>query len=149
MSGCVSLSYIICKRETTFCGRKKSLRDCQTLRKWRHLLIGRRFTSITDQKSLLFMFDTRHSSKIKNEKVLRWRLELSCLSYTVIHRPGRDNVESHTSRGFCGSINNNSLTTCAICMTRFATLEYRAWLISYDRKIFLTRSVIYNNLQTN
>ena len=88
--------------------------------------IGRHFTLITDQKSFSFMFDTRHSSKIKIEKILPWRLELSCFSYSVIHRPGHDNVGSNTlTRGFCESINNNNLADlhdilCSPGITRLA-----------------------------
>ena len=82
----------------------------EALRKWRHLLIGRHFTLVTDQKSVSFIFDAKHSSKIKNEKIFRWRLELSSFSYTVLHRPGKQNTGPDTlSRGFCGNIGADHL----------------------------------------
>ena len=42
------------------------------------------------------MFDKYHRGKIKNEKFLRWRLELSCFSFDIVYRPGRDNVPADT-----------------------------------------------------
>ena len=99
---------------------KEAYAIVEALRKWRH------FTLITDHKSLLFMFDTRHSSKIKNE-ILRWRLELSCFSYSIIHRPGCDNVGPNTlTRGFCGSIGNNDLRDLhdALCRSGITRLAH-------------------------
>lgn len=43
----------------------------------------RYFNFITEQKVLFFMFDLKHSSKIKNYKIVRWRLETSRLSYDI------------------------------------------------------------------
>ena len=37
------------------------------------------------------MFDQQHSSKIKNEKIMRWRLELACFKFDIIYRPGTKN----------------------------------------------------------
>ena len=64
----------------------------EALRKWRHYLIGRHFHLITDQKSVSFMFNPKTSSKIKNEKIARWRMELSCYSFDVSYRPGKENA---------------------------------------------------------
>ncbi|XP_059045822.1 uncharacterized protein LOC131841533 [Achroia grisella] len=64
----------------------------ESLRKWRQLLIGRTFKLITDQRSISFMFNQQHTSKIKNEKIQRWRLELSSYNFDIIYRPGRENV---------------------------------------------------------
>ena len=60
--------------------------------KWRHFLAGRHFTLKTDQRSVAFMFDRRRRTKIENNKIQDWRLELINFSYTVEHRPGKDNV---------------------------------------------------------
>ena len=49
-----------------------------------------------DQKSVSYMFDKHYTGKIKNEKFLRQRLELSCFSFDIIYRPGRDNVPADT-----------------------------------------------------
>ena len=71
---------------------------------------GRHFILKTDQKSVSYMFDKQHSGKIKNEKFLRWRLELSCFSFDIVYRPGRDNVQADTlSRATCAMATEDSL----------------------------------------
>ena len=58
-------------------------------RRWRHLLHAvPEFEIITDQKVVSFLFDMNSRNKIKNEKVLRWRLELSEYKYKINYRPG-------------------------------------------------------------
>ena len=63
----------------------------EAIRKWRHLLVNKHFTLITDQKPVSFMF-SENCSKIKNDRIFRWRLELLELSYSIVYRPGKDNV---------------------------------------------------------
>lgn len=70
---------------------KEAYAIVEAVRYWRHFLLGRYFRLITDQRSVAFMFDMKHGSKIKNEKITRWRLDLSCYSYDIVYRPGRDN----------------------------------------------------------
>jgi len=61
-------------------------------RKWRHLLLTvPYFTVVTDQKSVSFMFDHNKVSKIKHEKITRWRLELSEYNFNIQYRPGSEN----------------------------------------------------------
>ena len=55
---------------------KEACAIIECLKKWRHYLLGRQFYLITDQKSVAYMFKS-HASKIKNEKIQRWRLEPS------------------------------------------------------------------------
>ena len=82
----------------------------EAVRHWRHFLTGRHFILKTDQKSVSYMFDKQHSGKIKNEKFLRWRLELSCFSFDIVYRPGRDNVPADTlSRTTCAMATEDSL----------------------------------------
>ena len=47
------------------------------------------------------MFDSQHKSKIKNEKILRWRIELSALSFNVVYRPGTENAAADTLSRTC------------------------------------------------
>ncbi|XP_045104966.1 LOW QUALITY PROTEIN: uncharacterized protein LOC123500328 [Portunus trituberculatus] len=47
------------------------------------------------------MFKMNHSSKIKNDKILRWRLELSGYQYDIRYRPGKDNVLCDTLSRAC------------------------------------------------
>ncbi|KAL1446069.1 hypothetical protein WDU94_006611, partial [Cyamophila willieti] len=71
---------------------KEAYAIVESLKYWRHYLIGRSFKIITDQRSVSFMFQQKHKSKIKNEKIVRWRLELSCFNFDIVYRPGSENA---------------------------------------------------------
>ncbi|XP_038652364.1 uncharacterized protein LOC119965671 [Scyliorhinus canicula] len=76
----------------------------EAVRHWRHYLAGRRFTLLTDQRSVAFMFDNAQRGKIKNDKILRWRIELSTYNYDILYRPGKLNEPPDAlSRGTCAS----------------------------------------------
>lgn len=82
----------------------------ESVRHWRHFLTGSHFTLKTDQKSVSYMFNQRHQGKIKNDKIMRWRIELSCYSFDIEYRPGRDNVAPDTfSRATCASSASDAL----------------------------------------
>ena len=83
----------------------------EALRKWRHYLAGHHFTIITDQKSVTFMFNQTHTGKIKNDKIQRWRLELSSFDFDIVYRPGQDNIPADTlSRAsLCSSMDTHRL----------------------------------------
>ncbi|GFT85182.1 retrovirus-related Pol polyprotein from transposon 17.6 [Trichonephila clavipes] len=49
----------------------------ESLRQWRHFLMGKHFEVFTDRQAIAFVFNQRHGSKIKNEHLIRWRLELA------------------------------------------------------------------------
>ena len=71
---------------------------------WRHLLTGKYFKLITDQKSVVFMLDKNVRSKIKNDKIYRWRVELSCYTFDIIYRKGVENIAADAiSRIHCSS----------------------------------------------
>lgn len=78
----------------------------ESLKYWRHYLIGRPFQIITDQRSVSFMFDQKHKSKIKNEKIMRWRLELSCFNFDIVYRPGAENAPADALSRISASINS-------------------------------------------
>lgn len=70
---------------------------------------GKHFSIKTDQRSVMYMFDKLHKNKIKYDKVLRWRMELSCYDFEIVYRPGKDNIPSDTfSRSYCGVTCNDS-----------------------------------------
>lgn len=87
------------KRQPTI--EKEASAIVEALRKWRHFLIGRHFLLITDQQSVAFMFNQTHSNKIKNEKIERWRLELSCFRYDIVYRPGKQNLVADALSRVC------------------------------------------------
>ena len=55
----------------------------ESINHWQHFLLGHHFTLITDQRSVAYMYDTKNSSKIKNDKLLCWLVELSLYSYNI------------------------------------------------------------------
>ena len=82
----------------------ESVRHCE------HFLTGRHFTLTTDQKSVSYMYDQRHKGKIKNDKIMRWRLELFCFSFDIVYRPGKDNnPPDPLSRATCAAATDESL----------------------------------------
>ena len=91
---------------------KEAYTVIEALRKWKHLLIGRHFNLVTDQRSVSFMLDLKHRSKIKNDKILRWRLELAAFDFTTIYRPGKLNCAPDTfSRATSASVSSPSLNS--------------------------------------
>ena len=89
---------------------KEAYAIVESLKGWRHFLLGRHFKLITDQRSVTFMYNNKRASKIKNDKIMRWRVELSCFKYDIVYHPGRDNKGPDTfTRMFCASVNDSSL----------------------------------------
>lgn len=96
---------------------KEAYAIVESLRKWRHYLLGRHFQLVTDQKSVSFMLDSKQHGKIKNDKITRWRLELSSYSYDIIYRPGKDNhIADAFSRNICSSLPVDHLKTLHISL---------------------------------
>ena len=75
---------------------KEACAVVEAVRKWKHYLTNKHFLLITDQKSVSFMFDKRHKNKIKNDKISRWRIELSCYHFDILHKPGKENIVPDT-----------------------------------------------------
>ena len=71
---------------------KEAYAIVEACRKWKHYLLGKSFLIITAQKSVAFMFDSKKKGKIKNDKIMRWRIELSCYQFDIIYREGFSNV---------------------------------------------------------
>ena len=75
---------------------KEAAAIVESIRQWRHFLLGRHFIVVTDQKSVSYMYDKKRRSKIKNDKIGRWRVELSQFKFTTKYRPGKENVVADT-----------------------------------------------------
>lgn len=101
-----TLSHSECKQSSI---EKEACAIVESLKKWRHYLIGKHFLLITDQQSVAFMFNQNHNSKIKNEKISRWRLELSCFKYEIIYRPGCENAAADALSRVCAYMNISKL----------------------------------------
>ena len=88
---------------------KEATAIIEAIRKWSHLLLRKTFTLVTDQRSVALMLDSRRLSKIKNNKVQKWRMELTSYSYEIKYRPGKQNFGPDTlSRAFCASLTESS-----------------------------------------
>ena len=64
------------------------------------------------------MFNPQNTSKIKNNKILRWRIDLSCFKYEIIYRPGKDNVAADSfTRAYCALTSSDHLKDiyCSLC----------------------------------
>ena len=89
---------------------REALAVVEAIRKWRSFLVGRRFKVITDQQAVSFMFDEQgHASKIKNAKILRWRLELSEYQYDIQYRPGVENLSADAISRVCATRTTQTL----------------------------------------
>ena len=87
---------------------KEALAIIEAVRKWNHLLSRQTFALITDQQSVSFMFDNRKRSKIKNNKIQSWRIELAEFSYTIQYREGKRNVVADSfTRAHCSAVSSN------------------------------------------
>lgn len=82
---------------------KEAYAVIEAVRKWRHFLT-KHFYLITDQRSVSFMFDDKNHGKIKNDKILRWRIELSAFYYTIKFRPGDENAPADALSRCCSMV---------------------------------------------
>ena len=97
---------------------KEACAIIESVRHWRHFLTGRHFKLITDQQSVAFMFNKESRNKIKNDKINRWNIELSCYSFDIVYRKGIDNVAPDTfSRIYSCAMDHPSLESLhnALC----------------------------------
>ena len=96
LQGC-ERNYTAVEKEATAC--------IEALRKWRHWLLQQHFVLITDPRAVSFMLDNTCSTKIKNNKIQQWRIELAEYSYTIKYRPGPRNVGPDSlTRAYCSAI---------------------------------------------
>ena len=75
---------------------KEATAIIEAVRNWIHFLLGKRFHIVTDQKCVSYMYDNSRRSKIKNDKINRWRVELSQFKFEISYRPGKENYAADT-----------------------------------------------------
>ena len=88
---------------------KEAAAVIESCRRWRHYLTGRKFLLITDQQAVSFIFSKGKSkTTAKNEKLMRWRLELSSFDFDIKYRPGIDNEAADClSRAYCSALSQH------------------------------------------
>lgn len=82
---------------------KEAAAIIEAVRHWRHYLSCRRFVLTTDQEAVSFMFEKKKGTKIKNDKIMRWRLELSTYQYDINFRPGKKNLSADAISRSCST----------------------------------------------
>ncbi|KAL5255551.1 hypothetical protein ACHWQZ_G010951 [Mnemiopsis leidyi] len=87
---------------------KEACAIVEAVRKWRHYLSGRKFLLVTDQQAVSFLFSKRNvRGTAKNEKIARWRVELSCFDFEIKYRPGTANLAADClSRAYCAAMSH-------------------------------------------
>ncbi|BHF58955.1 hypothetical protein SprV_0100191000 [Sparganum proliferum] len=87
---------------------KEAYAVVESIRKWKHFLLCNHFKLITDQRSVAFIFGNQQKGKVKNDKIERWRLELSPFKFDIVYRPGKENrAADMLSRNCCGALLTN------------------------------------------
>jgi len=109
---------------------KEATAIIESVKKWKHYLGNRHFKLITDQEALSFMFNQSHSSKIKNDKIQRWRLEMSCFSFDIQYRPGSRNSVADALSRVCGATNTDTLYNLHKTMCHPGIIRMQHWVKS-------------------
>ena len=70
---------------------REAMAIIEAVRKWSSFIKTFRTIIKTDQRSVSYIYPN-HSNKIKNEKIIRWRLELLEYQYEIQYRKGSSNI---------------------------------------------------------
>ena len=82
----------------------------KAVRKWSYSLINGYFRLVIDQRSISFIHDSKNHGKIKNAKILCWRVELLQYHYEIVYRVEKLNAAADTlSRAYCARLLDSSL----------------------------------------
>lgn len=86
---------------------KEAYAIVESIHHWRHFLQYKNFTLLTDQEAVSYIFKRDGKGKTRNDKLLRWRLELSTYTYDVKYRPGKDNIGADALSRACATTNTS------------------------------------------
>ena len=83
----------------------EALAIVHSVAKFRSFLLGRPFKLYTDQRALSFLFSDSPKSSCKNNKLIRWRQQLSEFKFSICYKPGKENASADAfSRAFSCAI---------------------------------------------
>ena len=63
---------------------KETYTIIEAVKKWFHYLSGQKFTIVTGQQVVNYMFYTKILGKKENNKIQLWMMELGCNEYNII-----------------------------------------------------------------
>ena len=81
--------------------KKEAYAIVRCTQKCRQYLLGSKFTILTDQQGVSYLFDSKRKSSIKNTKLCRWRIALSEYTFDIQYRAGRLNTVADAMRRVC------------------------------------------------
>jgi hypothetical protein len=64
----------------------------QAIKKFEHFVSSRKFDLITDQQGIAYLLSGTNKTRIKNDKLQRWRLEFAPFNFSIHYRPGALNT---------------------------------------------------------
>jgi len=112
----------------------ETLTVVEAIRKWERILTGRHIATVTDQRHVSVMYDTKKDVKIKKiEKNLRWRNELAQFDFDIVYCTTQNNCAPDTlSRSYCvimhkSKFNEGHESFCYPGTTRF--IHFVSWSI--------------------
>jgi hypothetical protein len=82
---------------------KEAAAIVESINHWRHFLLRHHFLFVTDQEAVAYIFNKKGKGRTKNDKLLRWRVELSYFTYDVKFRPGSSNLAADAVSRACAS----------------------------------------------
>jgi hypothetical protein len=74
------------------------------------------------------MFDRLRSSKIRNEKIMRWCLELACFKFDIIYCPGSENASADTLSRISAAVSSGTdlgVLHVAVCHPGITRMSHR------------------------
>ena len=71
---------------------KEALAILKAVQHWRLILLGQKFTILTDQRSIATIFSCYKTSKIIADRMVKWKILLAEFSYDIHYRPGTSNL---------------------------------------------------------
>ena len=115
---------------------KEACAIVEAVRKWSHFLSGRRFKIVTDQRAVKFMYSSTSYGKIKNEKIMWWRMFLCEFDFEIVYRAGKlNNVPDGLSRVHCASMHFKTNSRFALSPWNYLFLS----LCSYQESTIFNR----------